>query len=516
MTVYFVVNNPAQPECVPNQKSQLSETPFGRTTTPVAFVLLTIAIVAAVSVYLHKQAGYTMPPPWPDETHFLYQSAAVAEHNSLFSPELNPNRDIMWQPPGYFLMVGGVFKLFGISLQVARYFSLFCIIAAFGVFCFLCRALWLPWPAYVLGALFWVNSQFVACGNIARMEAPLILTGLLGTYLVVIRRPIWGVAVLAAGLLLHFNSLFFAASAIATVLLIRQYRDRSEWQSNRAGWIAVGICVALWLAYAVYVAKNWDGFVSDMGFQFHRKGLRNWVEEFISPNSLRFLVFLLPGAVWAVMRERTLLALVFTALSLWALYITGGEMWYRIFYVIAVLFAVIVTATAAQRLMREWGFLKSGWKQAVWVVLAAMFVIWPNLKFRNIDPLWEYPRSLSFYNMGPQLDIPYNEPADKAAVLSAVRQMLGDSVHYMEFNPTADAFMFTELRSDKLSFSIPLFCERRPDFLLYHDSPTLPPMFHGFWDHGLSSRGIDSIARPEYLIHENSTGEKWYAKVLRK
>ena len=74
-------------------------------------------------VWVHQLAGLTFPIPWPDEGTFLWQALAFADGNTLFAPQVHPDRHIMWMPPGYMIVQGLIFKWASFSLEWARWLS---------------------------------------------------------------------------------------------------------------------------------------------------------------------------------------------------------------------------------------------------------------------------------------------------------------------------------------------------------------------------------------------------------
>ncbi len=479
------------------------------------FALLIFILAVVVMVYVHSLAGYTLPAPWPDEAHFLWQSTAFAEHGTLFAPELNPDREILWQPPGYFVLTGAAFEIFGSSLSVARFSSLIFLLCGFAIFWLILRRFDLPWPVYLLSALFWTGSNFAACGNVARMEAPLIAFGLLGIYLLLRHRPVSGMAILSVTPLIHPNGIFFIAGGILLLILNRDALTGTRLASDRFGILACVLALGFWLWYAVYVAGHWNSFVHDMQFQFARKGQRSWVSELYSQDSVRFIVYLLPGLIWSSLGKKQFRSLLAVALCLWLLWVAGGEMWYRIFYLLAVLLAQILLIALAYSASDNLKLFNGKWRKYVLAVAVGVFLLLTNLRFHNIERVWNINQSISFCDMTPQLNLPYNEPDDISIVSDKVRQMAQPGVTTIEIVPSADAFLFMQLRDNGNQFSIPLFCERTPDILLFHDSPTLPAKFRVLWQEGLTTRGIDTVTSPEFLIHENPTGEKWYARAIK-
>ena len=76
-----------------------------------------VLVAAVVYLWLHAGASLTFPIPWPDEASAMWPAIAIERTGSLFAPQLNPERDVLWMPPGYMVVSGLIFKVFGFSLS---------------------------------------------------------------------------------------------------------------------------------------------------------------------------------------------------------------------------------------------------------------------------------------------------------------------------------------------------------------------------------------------------------------
>src|SRR5258706_521821 len=83
----------------------------------------TVLLFVVAMFARHLAVGVAFPIPWPDESLFLWPAIAFAKSTALFSPELNPHRDVFWMPPGYAIIIGTLFKITGASLVIARWFA---------------------------------------------------------------------------------------------------------------------------------------------------------------------------------------------------------------------------------------------------------------------------------------------------------------------------------------------------------------------------------------------------------
>ena len=140
--------------------------------------------LCAIAAYIarHFAAGFALPVPWPDESSFLWQAIGVQRTWSLFSPELNLVREIMWMPPAYMWCIGLLYDIVGASLEAARTFSLACMIGAFAFLAATLRRH--PYPLLsilALGAVFY-SAPLVVTGNVARMDSLVLLFGAAAMY----------------------------------------------------------------------------------------------------------------------------------------------------------------------------------------------------------------------------------------------------------------------------------------------------------------------------------------------
>src|SRR5689334_2756763 len=76
------------------------------------------ALAVALAAYLVRRhlVGLRFPVPWPDEGSFLWQALAFRDRGSLFAPEVNPEREALWMPPGFLVLEGLLFKVLPFSL----------------------------------------------------------------------------------------------------------------------------------------------------------------------------------------------------------------------------------------------------------------------------------------------------------------------------------------------------------------------------------------------------------------
>ena len=134
-------------------------------------IFLIFCGTVAISALQHWRAGLTLPLPWPDEASFLWQAISWCDHTTLFSPEVNPHREIFWMPPGYAVVTGFLAKIFGFSLIKVRWFSWVYSVIFYGG---LLRLLWfreLRLFTALLVSAFFLGTHSMVVGNVGRMES---------------------------------------------------------------------------------------------------------------------------------------------------------------------------------------------------------------------------------------------------------------------------------------------------------------------------------------------------------
>jgi hypothetical protein len=238
------------------------------------FVLCAVPILAAAGAILLVRIAlrFQFPVPWPDETGFVAPAFDFARSFSFFDPGMNPDRVVMWMPPGYMLLLAAVFRIAGYSFALARWVSALSCLAALGLTAALGWRLTSGWrrvaACWVTAAAF-LSPFMLISANIARME--MVFAALILAALTCCTRQLLypAVALLVLAGLVHFNAVYFLAPL--TVLLVAAAWQRKLTWPGLTDWVALGAALLAATAYAVQVALNWPGFQADMAFQFALK-----------------------------------------------------------------------------------------------------------------------------------------------------------------------------------------------------------------------------------------------------
>ena len=79
---------------------------------------------------IHHLASFTFPVPWVDESQYPWQAIHLARGGSLQAPEVT-SRPLFVMPPLYMVFIGAAFKVFGVSLGLARFVAALLVAASF-------------------------------------------------------------------------------------------------------------------------------------------------------------------------------------------------------------------------------------------------------------------------------------------------------------------------------------------------------------------------------------------------
>lgn len=239
---------------------------------PHFFMLACAALMVAAVLFIRIGLGFEFPIPWNDETAFTSQAFEFSRTGSFFVYGLNSERVVMWMPPGYMLLLAGVYKVFGYSFDVSRWVSCLLYLGSVGVGLALlqsCLHGWRRKVALILMLLAFLSPYSLAIANVARMEGLYTLIFLLSLFAALRGKYALGLALVLLGATVHYNAVYFLlpyAAWVAWKILSR------ETLTVGPGELLALVIAALALAgYGLFVIKHIDGFWQDMQFQFAYK-----------------------------------------------------------------------------------------------------------------------------------------------------------------------------------------------------------------------------------------------------
>ena len=231
-----------------------------------------ILLAAACILFVRAAFGFQFPVPWPDETGFVAPAFDFARSGSFFDPGMNPDRTVMWMPPGYMVLLAAMFRIFGYSFALARWVSASSCLAALFCCATLARRMASGWrlaaSGWVIAAAF-LSPLMLIDANIARMEMVFAAIVLLAIAAIRAEKFAAAAALIAIAGLVHFNAVYFVPPLLAAVT-IAALRGRLH-RPRTADWFAMSAAALAWLAYGAHIAANWHGFQDDMAFQFALK-----------------------------------------------------------------------------------------------------------------------------------------------------------------------------------------------------------------------------------------------------
>ena len=461
-----------------------------------------LAVIATTfSFIFHIRAAFSLPPPWPDEAVFGWQVIAFAERTSLFAPEINPDRALFWMPPGYFVLLGMVFKLVPFSLVGARFISWLLLTVGLVALVDIHADSRAPRTSAAMILLLSFAPAAVAAGNVARMESLVIACTAVG-FAVIRRGHGWsGVSLLTFGPLVHPNGVYFAAAG-----LVAAVAHRALGRPMRANPLVMGSAILAWLIFGSYIVGHWSNFVEDWRFQFARKGLS---QQFVALFQTRWWVPLsLYGVAFVtqLLRRRPVVGLLWGVAAQTVMPI-GNEIWYEVFdsfaFVILLVVALDVAADAmvAYRKSRVWAALVSTVALTVTIGGGCELGVFYSVRDKLVPMEWGCQFGLS----GPGR---YWQPVDEAAVKPAITALALETPNRrVAFFPAADSLLLRPNAQGEYTPFFPVFSEVRPDLAVFHRSAYENPCERTQMDATMDAWGV----KPSHLVHERGS-ERWYVR----
>ena len=350
--------------------------------------LLTFAVLFLAALLVRLVMPFEFPIPWNDETVFIAPAHTMSSDGTFFVDALNAGRVVMWVPPGYTLLLAGVFKVVGYSFDIARWVSTVCWLVGVLLGLLLVRQLAFP-HRYLLCALAatllaFLSPYVLVNSNIARMEA-FYSALFLASLLALLRGlPGIGLALVLASTVVHFNAVYMLLPY--GVLLGWLILTRQSLILRASELAALVLAAAVLAAYALMIAGNLNGFLEDMAFQFKLK--RSMGEPMSGPLGWLKVGLALCFAVAQLVYLRRFGAEVVLSLygtAFMALALHGQSMWY---FFSLVLGAWLLLLSALSMLAHA----QHSWLRRCSVLLACGFagvlVLQGYAKREPFTPLW--------------------------------------------------------------------------------------------------------------------------------
>ena len=449
-------------------------------------------VLLGAALVIRLAAPFEFPVAWNDESFFIGQAYALANHGTLFVDALHQDRPLMWMPPGYFIYLAGVFSLFDYSFDIARWASTTLYVASVCLALVLIRHLPLGvWPrrlALVFTVIAFLSPYTLAMSNIARMEALYTMLYLLSLLMMLRGRPGIGLAIIIASATVHYNAVYLLLPYAALIFWVILRRDQLVLRASEL--LALLLAFAVLAAYALLIAANLSGFLEDMRFQFDWKRMGPPLGGPLGWAILGGILLIASLQTWRSGRfgQDTILSL--HAAYFLALKLHGYAMWYQYAAVLGcwVLLLSLLTNFSASPTARV---------QRVLSGVLATAVIWPLAAFgftktEQFAPLWPRTELVSQHVVAPEeveriREWIYSLPAGTRVSfgLSGVQPFFLEDMEQAGVTWSTGRYSMTEI------FPVP-----EEDYRVVCDSSLFPSyMFIFEWDIDPPRQGVDSGCR---------------------
>ena len=349
------------------------------------FTTVCMVLLVAVVLFVRLALGMEFPIPWNDETAFISQAFEFSRTGSFYVYGLNSERVVMWMPPGYMLLLAGVYKVFGYSFDVSRWVSCLLYLGSAGVGLALVQGYLQGWRrkvALLLMLLAFLSPYSLAISNVARMEGLYTLICLLSLFAALRGKYALGLALVLLAGTVHYNAVYFLLPYAAWVAW--KILNRESLMVGPGELLALIIAALALAGYGLFVIKHIDGFWQDMQFQFDFKlgwpvmgGREGW--------TLLLALLAIPCLQLLAHRRfgsEVLLSLYGVAFI--AVILNGHSMWYYFAFNIGfwLLLLGVLASSAA---------LTKGWQQALCIAIGVglfyQLGYYTNRSTNEFDPL---------------------------------------------------------------------------------------------------------------------------------
>lgn len=286
-----------------------------------SIILLVIVTLASCLPLLLKY-----PSPGGDEPGFVDVAYTVAIRGSLSTEVylgLLPGAEhhIYWQPPLYFLTLGGWFRAFGASLTTARSFSLLWAIVTVVLVYLTARRNVPRAPSMIATSLFAASFWLTNRASVARMDMMCIALTVAAVFIYLIARErhsltLHGLSGLTAGLALTTHPL-----GVIPIAIVVGHEALSAGvgvlRSRRTFALLGGFAVAA-AAWGAYVAQDPATFSAQMARQLERKSQLGsyWYQFWMAKTHALTLLAACGAGLWLIIstwrtRTRAVIAIAF-------------------------------------------------------------------------------------------------------------------------------------------------------------------------------------------------------------
>jgi len=467
-----------------------------------------LLVAAAIGfLWVEHEHGLTFPIPWPDEGSFLWPALSFRDHLTLHAPEVNPQREIFWMPPGFMVLEGIIFKILGFSLLGARFLSAVFVLLAMACLAVQVRSSRARFGHALLIAIFLFAPILQMVGNTARMESIVLFLCAAG-FLLLDRGRAAGLGVLATVPLVHPNGVLACAGGAAYWI----FGFRGRRRPNRVDLAAFAVALVCWALYAWHASRHGAAFLEDMRSQVRWKQaeaalngtiLHRVTEPFLL-SAFAGLVVAFAGALFLGARGGALFAL-----GLPFLVVSGVAVgWlYDVYAGFGALLASMLVLEAASALASRFSP-----RRAFLVVGGTALLLCAGAEWVTRHPY--LMRSVTRATTGTSAPgRAYFSTTERRLVETYIRRSAHeDRPVVVQFLPDADSLLFQDLRSSSIHLLQQTYFSTRPDVYILHDSPWFPPFLRDVELADFAMRNRVSRPLGDWdLVAYSSVGGRWIA-----
>jgi|GEM_PF-4679808 len=466
--------------------------------------LILLAVCLLLGAFWHTKLGYTLPYPCGDEVVFYYPAQALAQHGTLQTAHLHPDRAMFWMPPAYMATLAAWIKLTSTGLLQARWLSFLLAGGAFVGLWFFWKRMQLPAIGLGLLALMYLGRYWAHMGNMLRME------GLLMCLFMLLLWAVWEGKTLAAlglGLLaltVHPNAVYMLLALPALALLApkRSFKGKTNLYVGGLGLATVG-------GYGGYVLAHWAAFTYDWAWQLGSRTADGWRVLIWRADQAIFLAVLALLALWVVRTKQKNYGFVLVvATTLWTLRVLGQGWAYGIFSLVGLTLVLGVgLAWAEQTLDTVWHKKSQFYKKGALAV--AMLLLWAGLCAGKMYT-WPLGRTADYFWMGMPMQSeaePYLTENDVAQVRTALYKTLPPTQQKVYFVPEGEGMAVNPEDTGRILHVLPMFGKNLPSYFVVHYSKQAA-FFHDAFAETMQMLPKNApIPAPFY---SRGTSERWY------
>ncbi len=342
-----------------------------------AAAIVAAAVAIAAALFVRLALAFEYPLPWGDEAAFLSQAVALAHHGTLYVEALNPDRILMWMPPGYMVVTAAFFKIFGYSFAFARWLStiFYMGFALVAIRLTLPHVKGFPKLLVLIAAItVFVTPYVLFIANIARMESLFALGVALSLMLAIANRPVLGGSIVLALLTVHPNAVYFFMpyGIFGLVCLVRRERPRF----GAAEAVATVAAFLVLLMYAAFAVAQRAGFVYDMRWQFALKAVQPFVGTTLEIVVLLLMALLALAQLFYFRQLNRQVWLTLYGVSFFFMPLYGQTMVYRFGYSVSLLLVMASLAATVPVLPLRTTRLAA--------IAACLFLLWDLGQFATV------------------------------------------------------------------------------------------------------------------------------------